>query len=204
MKTGAKLIMLLAVLAICMPAQGEILVYRKTIRCEGAEYGDVNDIYRETIRGFLVLDVTYEDNEISAINSAYQWEYGRYEGEKWADGEPESHEFEYQRFADDRQVLYSFAELGEDEGSDAFEALVLQGKARSTRLDPNEIPISLAGYGVFNYTEDEVGMCQFRLRLDRRATRMAAEEGYDVGDVLDEIYAWLIDRGYLEELDGII
>lgn len=195
MKTVAKLVMLLAVLAICMPAQGEILIYRKTVTYEGAEYNGIDDLYRETIRGFLILDVEYDGDEIVAVDDAIQIEYGRYEGEKWADWD--THDFEIQRFDDGRNILYSLAELSED-GVEDFFALVLQGKARQfSRTVSNEVPTSLIGYGVHNTTEDSVDMCRFNLRLIRGFTNDANEgEGMSIVEVYDEIRDWLNDRDY--------
>ena len=69
MRTWAKLVTLLAVLAFCMPAQGEILVYAKTLNCwwadfiEPAEDPNYWDCDTENIKGFLILDVVYDAND---------------------------------------------------------------------------------------------------------------------------------------------
>ena len=83
--------MLLAVLAFCLPADGEILIYRKTMKCFEAD-GEVVidspdwtwDAGDERVTGYLILEVEYDENgEIIEINDAEQVEYWR---EPWSEG----------------------------------------------------------------------------------------------------------------------
>jgi len=86
MKMFAKLVMLLVVLAFCLPADGEILIFNKTMRgffAEG-ELSDPNDIEspldwdagEETLSGYLILEVEYDANGLIVdIGDAVQVEY---------------------------------------------------------------------------------------------------------------------------------
>ena len=97
MKTMTKLMMLLVLLAFCLPADGEILIYTKTMKCFGAEGTQEIDspviwdwVGDERVVGFLILDVLYEDGEIVWVWDAEQVEYWR-EGrerfyEQWEEG----------------------------------------------------------------------------------------------------------------------
>jgi hypothetical protein len=84
MKTLAKFVMLLVVLAFCLPADGEILIYTKTMKCFGAEGYTVDGdpwvwdwVGDERVTGFLILDVVYDGNDLVYIEDAEQVEYWR-------------------------------------------------------------------------------------------------------------------------------
>ncbi len=96
MKILAKLIIVLTMLAICTPAEGEILIYNKIcngFRAEGLETPDPNDpnftgfewnAGEWTSRGYLLLDAEFDsDNQIILINKAIQIDYWRHGQRKY-------------------------------------------------------------------------------------------------------------------------
>ena len=70
METMKKLFALLFLLAVYMPARGEILIYQKTIR--GFDCNSLNDdwdVVERHNRGYLVLEIEYEYvEEVKIIN----------------------------------------------------------------------------------------------------------------------------------------
>ena len=210
MRTLVKLIVLLALLAICMPAQGEILVYSKVYHCWGAEEiiddGVDWDIWDYTQRGFLVLDVVFDEfGEVVGIEEAVQIEFWREDLRDkyyYVDGE----DFFIERVDDGDEVFWVLEQLYGTEGE--AEILMVKGKPRvisiglgREREDRREVARALSGYWLYLYLDEVIDkeMCTFSLRLQGRFTRLANDPDFgdqDFGTTIDAIIDWLEDRGY--------
>ena len=209
MKTMLKLVMLLAVLAICMPAQGEILIYSKAYHCwEAWQILDWNTD-EWTQRGYLVLDVSYDENgEIDAINDAEQIEFERDGRDKfyWQIGE----EYIIERVDDGDEVIWVLEQLSGD-GEFSAEIVMLKGKARARfmniglgRDEQREVARVLDGYWLYLSMGMGVDkqMCTKTLRLQGRWTKLANDP--EVGNqdfefsIFEIVKAWLELRGYEE------
>ena len=139
MKTLTRLTMVLAVLAICLPADGEILIYRKTMTCfevEGEEVignGPAWDwaMYRGWPRGYLILDVNYVDGQIAQIDNAVQVEYWVEEGHKYY--RQIEHTFDVNRVGTDGAVYWVLEDLTA-EPLDGLRFMIVRGRTRNTNL----------------------------------------------------------------------
>ena len=198
MKTLVKLVMLLAILAICMPAQGEILIYAKTVKCWDAEEDEPWDVDEFTIRGYLVLEITRDGDEV-IVEEAGQIEYGRDGRDKWWDAYPE--EFFCIRVEND-EVEWVLAQAETDPG-DEGEITMLRGKASDMdvgfgRNDRREVAKKLSGKCLTLWTGngDWLAMCDWELRLKTSWTKKSNEDEDDFGDAMDRVIGWLENRGY--------
>jgi len=190
-----KLVMLLAVLALCMPAYGEILVYKVSGRAKGI---DIDDQVMGTakFRGYHVVDVNF--NGEPNIEDDVLIVYGRDEnGDKIGGGYGEA-------IADFMQVdIASFAWAVWLNLDDQVIGTVT-GKARERNIgadDDEIVALRMKGHllvdGVVPPTfHDSVGSGKISARLKRKWTRDYNEEGANVNDVVDEIIDYLIDKGY--------
>ncbi len=201
MKTIVKLVMLLAVLVICMPAQGDILIFNKSVKSQGAELtddvNDVSDVYTETNRGFLVLEVTYDANDqIESVDNAAQVEYGITSRTKWATRV--LHDFEISRYTDGSKIIYSLSEV--DSTDDDFDVMLLQGKAKNVDIgnaDANEAPVQLCGRHLYRDGDDAAEMCNETMRLNRSLTKSAnGLETVSFANAYALVQAWLSSRNY--------
>ena len=208
MKTMVKLVMLLAVLAICMPAQGEILVYSKLYNCWAAQEvlddGVDWNVDEWTQRGFLTLNVIYDGDEILGIDGAYQVEYWRDGRNKWYWDYPEEFYIERVDVGDEviwvLEYIYAYFES-------AAQITMLRGKPRDINIglgrdDKREVARRLDGYILELYMGMgvEKQMCTMSLRLHDRFTRLANDpdecnQNFECA-VLGLIIPWLEDRGY--------
>ena len=199
-KILAKMVILLAVMAICLPVKGEILVYSKTLKCWEATEGENWDITKQTVKGYLVLDVTYnDDGEIEALNSAYQVEYGRNNSREKIYTEVE-HNFDIIRVVVRNRIEWVLVETDSDDSGG--EMTMVRGRAAYYRIGstgPNEVAKSLSGnrLGYWNDggTENLV-MCEWSLRFKEDWTRWINEDEQTIGEALDNIELWLEARGY--------
>ena len=147
MKTMAKFVMLLALLAFCLPADGEILIFTKTLRCfevDGERELDNGDEWLwdagdERITGYLILEVEYDENgEIDYINDAEQVEYWRDGRERWFEQWGEGYDVERIEIEDraGRPIVYWVLEDW-DTWSNGFEGIwfiMLKGRARMVNI----------------------------------------------------------------------
>jgi hypothetical protein len=205
MKMLSKSAILLATLAICLPARGEILIYKMTVKCMTAsEYYDLWDVDEDIDRAYLVLDVRYDTNGvIAAVRSAEQIEYQRSGKNKWYwQRERLLHVEEIEL---EKGVLWVLMER--DWGDEGAEILVLTGKARDMRIglgkeEPRTVARAIKGQSQADYITDEgiVQMCTISLRLQSRWTKRAndAQEGNQdfTYAVYDIVKAYLNDNGY--------
>ena len=203
MKVLIKLVFFVAIMAFCFPVQGEILVYSKSLKCWTAAEGDEWSITNQSIRGFLVLEVTYDENgDIDGIIHSYQVEYGRNNNGDKVYTEVE-HNFDVVRIVYRNRVEWVLVETDSDDSGG--EMTMVRGKAADSRIgntDPNEVAKSLSGnrIGYWNDggTEDLV-MCEWSLRLKDDWTRWINEDGQTLDEALDDIELWLESRGYNPE-----
>jgi len=216
MRTLAKLVMLLAVLAICMPAYGQgeidILIYAKTMDCWEAWWDGDWDTDEDKITGFLVLEVLYdpETGEIQDILDAEQIEYWKDGRNKWYWQIEE--EFLIERVEVDGEVIWVIEYiLAEDD--DEAQILMVRGVPKDMNIglgrdaeDKREVARILKGYSLYLYISEgvEKEMCTITWRLQQRWTRLANHEDECDGDfecaIFDIVKAWLEDRGY-DEVD---
>ena len=198
MKTLVKLVVLLVVVTICLPVQGDILIYSKTVTWEGVDFGEGvgnDDFYKETDRGFLILEVTYENGEIVSVDDAVQIIYGKDGQDKWID--EWGHDFDFGRLQDGDTVGCGLSEFISDDGY--FYALSLGGLVKEQNIgngEKQEVPTNLSGYAIEHDPGNFSERGTYKLRLHTRATRFANEEGMDIEDAYDMIIEYLNSRGY--------
>ena len=195
MKTMARLVMLLVIVTICLPAQGDILIYNKTVKWEGVEFGEPDDVYRETNRGFLILEVTIENGEITSVDNARQIIYGGAGQDKWTD--EWTHYFDIYRFEDGNIVGYGLTEFDSDEGYNyAFSVGGLARRQNIGNADPNEVPKHLVGNAIEHEPGDFSERGTYDLRLNNCMTRDANKDDMTFGEAYNMVREWLTDRGY--------
>jgi hypothetical protein len=208
MRVVTKLVILLAVLAICMPAQGEILVYSKLYDCWGASSPDmlVWDVDEWMQRGFLVLNVIYVDGDIVEVDGAYQVEYVRDGRDKLYWDYPE--EFTIERVEVGGEVIWVLEYILATETTEA-EIIMVRGKPRDINIglgrnEKREVARELTGY----WLDLQLGMgvekqmCTFSLRLHSRFTKLSnhpdeCNQSFECA-VLGLVIPWLEGRGYEE------
>lgn len=205
MKMLSKSAIVLAILAVCLPAHGEIIIYRKTMKCLMASEEDgLWDVDEGIYRGYLVLDVTYDSNgAISEIQAAEQIYYESIGRNKWF--WQEEHWFQFAGIDLERGFLWVLMEKDSDEGGG--EILVITGKAKDTRIglgkdEPREVAKAIKGDILADWIIGEgiVQMCTISLRLQSRWTKRANDENEGDQDfeyaVFDIVKAYLENRGY--------
>jgi hypothetical protein len=205
MKSLMKLVVLLAVLAFCVPAQGEILVYSKLYNCWEAWEGLGWNVEEWTQKGFLVLDVDFQNGEPNEILQADQIEFEKDGRDKvyWQIEE----EFVIERIEVDDEVIWVLEQMDGDE----FFAVILmvKGKAKDMNIGlgrgaQREVARTLTGYMLYLNLGMGVDkeMCTYSLRLHSRFTKLAndPEEGNQDFDFarVNIVKAWLTNRGYEE------
>ena len=210
METMKKLFALLFLLAVYMPARGEILIYQKTIR--GFDCNSLNDdwdVVERHNRGYLVLEIEYEYvEEVKIINvlNAKQIDYFNEDDNKWY--EVEEHEFEVKR-ADFNGKLMWFLTETIVERFIGIQILILQGSAVDTRIGLGkevlrEIPKKLKGN---NLNDQQLSITHFidrwdiSLRLNSQWTKIANNPNRINGnfdDAVTDIEVGLINKGYEE------
>jgi hypothetical protein len=204
MRTLVKSMIFLAVVAICLPVQGEVLIYSKSLKCWTAAEGEGWDITNQSIRGYLVLDVTYDENgDINDIINAYQVEYGRNNGGHKVYTEIE-HSFDIIRVVNRNRVVWVLLETNSDESGG--EMTMVRGRAINSRIgnaDLKEAAKILEGnhLGYWNIGgNEELVMCDWTLRLKEDWTRWINEDEKTIGETMDDIETWLETRGYNPEV----
>lgn len=203
MKKLSTIICILTVLMMCLPADGEIIIYRKLLKCwQATEDGEQWTVSDQKIKGFLVLDIVYDANgAIDSIDDAYQVEYGKNSEGNKVYSSTEHDGLDVVRVQGDNSVEWIFVET--DFSGDSGDITLLRGAAVSSRIgnaDPNEVARQLNGK-LLSYSPDEGAdvfeICQWNLRLHQSWTKLANEEGLNIYDALDLIIEfWLNWRQY--------
>jgi hypothetical protein len=214
MKAVVKLLMLLTILAICMPAYGQdgsaILIYAKTMKCfEAYEIGDdIWELFSDTYKGFLVLDVFFLNGEIDGINSAVQIDYWKDDEGKWYS--TNFYDLDYEKIEFDGEVWWVLEELNIETGPDGVEVMILNGQARNINAGLGrdaklEAPPMLQGSIIeFFPAEPYKLVCCESLKILSCWTRRANDPDKGDRDIKYAIYnivvQWLERRGFEEEL----
>ena len=212
METIKKLFALLILLAVYMPAHGEILIYQKTIRgydCNALD--DVWEVYQRRSRGYLVIEFEYEYvEEVKFVNilNAKQIDYYNEDDEKWY--EVEEHEFEVKRSDYNGKLMWFLTETVVDQFV-GIRILMLQGPAVDSNIGLGrealrEIPKKLKG----NYLNDQqlsithfIDAWDISLRLHSQWTSIANNPNRLNGnfdDTVADIEIGLINKGYEERI----
>lgn len=202
MKIIAKLVMLLSVLVIYSPVQAEIVVYEKKLKCWAAEEGLEWTGARDSGKGFLVLEVTYdEDGNIEEVVDAYQVEYGRNNNGDKVYTEVQ-HDFDVVRVVDGNHVRWILAELDPGDGEGGM--IMVKGDVKRARVQSrgiNEVARKLEGNHLAYWPGlGEMRMCEWTLKWHERWTRRYNREEFDIFDALADIEDWLETRGYNSEV----
>jgi hypothetical protein len=213
MKVVVKLLMLLAVLVICIPAHGQgdstILIYAKTMKCfEAWEIRDgIWDLFSGTYKGFLVLDVFFLDGEIDGINGAIQIDYWKDDDGKWYS--TDFYELDYERIMFEGEVWWVLEELDIEIEPDGVQVMLLNGQTRNINVGLGrdtrfEAPSVLQG-SIIEFFPDEPYklVCCESLKLLPNWTRRANNPDKGDGDLKYAVYnivgAWLERRGFEQE-----
>ncbi len=204
MRILLKIGVLIILFVICIPAQGDILIYNKTVKCWNATETDGEwTVESEKIRGYLVLEVTYDVNGVfETIEEAVQVEFYRDSNGKWYD--TVEHDFDFARVVGDNvQWVLVESTLADPEA----EMLMLSGRVRTTRIglsEPNEVALALKG-DLLNYDpaedNDLLQMCQWSLKLNRLWTRWMNIDDLDAEQTYEFLVTILETKGYDEVPD---
>lgn len=198
MKALVKLAALLAVLTICIPAKGEILIYNKTMTGFAAEGDGVTDPSNQSVvnwdwlagkrvdKGFLILDVEMDENDhITNINEAVQVEYWKNGHEKYYEEIP--HSFEIQRIVANGSTYWVLRDIYAPD-ADQISIIMVEGQVKMSNIglgskeNQKEVPLKLSGsvltflYGqeqYLHYIYEEI--LTVSLRLNQQWTRLANE-----------------------------
>jgi hypothetical protein len=211
MRTLIKLLIVLFLFTVCVPARGEILIYRKTLK--GYDCNSLNDQWEAIERkdkGYLILEIAYnyvgQEKTIEVLNAA-QIEYFGKKEDKWY--EVIEHEFEVIR-ADNGKLMWILVESTIDIGI-GVQILMLQGSVVDTRIglgseELREIPKRLDG----SYLNDQqlsinhdIDAWTISLRLHSIWTKIANNPNRINGDfaaAVADVEAGLIKKGYEERL----
>lgn len=148
MKTLAKLAILVAVLAFCLPAYSEILIYEYS--SNGDYYGRRNGVWEVEIeddRGYLVIEVMYNTDGTIELNQALYIEYwGDNEG-KWFRVVESGFDLEIERVEYGGEVQWLFLERDVEETE--IHLMTIAGKAYNQDIgkeDKREVATKLNGY----------------------------------------------------------
>lgn len=205
MKALVRFSILFILFAVCVPAQGDIVVYDKTVKCWNATETDGEwTVENERLRGFLILEVTFDANGIlESIDDSVQIEYYRDANGRWYD--TVEHDFDFARVVDGRNVQWVLVESTLDDPE--AQMLMLSGKVRNTSIgfaDPNEVAMRLEG-DLLNYDpaedNDLLQVCQWKMKLDRLWSKWANEDAMDAEAIYEVLVTILVSRGY-EEVPG--
>jgi hypothetical protein len=200
MKVLVKFVVLSIILAFCVPASGDILIYKKKLKCWDAYNpgGDLWDVVNSRVKGFLVLEVNYNpDGTLAEIVGStqidYWWERG--EGKLY---EVFEHNFDIIRITDNRSVVWVFVE--QDIGDGDIDFVMLKGKVRETSIGTatdEEVPKRIDGDELFYYDNgDWLVTCRWSLRFYKRWTQWSNEDEDDLFGAVNNIEAWLENKGY--------
>ncbi len=197
MKTLIKFIILLVVLGICLSAQAEILIYSVTTKCWAAEdMGSDNwDIYTDTIKGFLILDLIIEEGQITGFNNTMHIDYGRDRNENWTD--VVTHNIEIERIEYDDNAQYILTESYSENSN--FKVMMLTGEGKDYNiglLQPQEIPRQLEGHTLWHDISDISKISDIKMRMEQKFTKEANEHRMDFNEACEMVQDWLRQRGW--------
>ncbi|MCK4784851.1 MAG: hypothetical protein KAV87_13950 [Desulfobacteraceae bacterium] len=203
MKTLAKLVILLAVVALSVPAYGEILLYniKEKEICDYEYEGGQWEIRVGSGRGYLVLDVDFLTGTIVEATSIGYWkEKG---GTKWYDADPINLELVV---VDAKRK--SWVILEKIATPDKHAILMVAGTVKSTNVGSGqnqEVAKSLKGYNLNDETNGpspELEMDSLSLKLHSKGTKSFNDPlgiNGNFNDSVQEVVDYLESKGYQEE-----
>jgi hypothetical protein len=210
MKTLAKLVVLLILLGVCLPAYGEIIIYSFTntnshYNNDSESGGDVGS---ETEKGYIILEVTYnEDGTIASIDNATRISYWKEGSDKWYE-QMDIGELSLERIvygSNDSKVRWMVYQEGD--GS----MLILTGRAYDKNIGAAEnrkVATTLKGYNLWH--DDlgdgsfEFGIEKITLTLKTTWTKHANDDeglNQDFDAAVDYAIAYLDGKGYDEYVE---
>jgi len=207
MKVVTKLLILLVILAICTPSQGEILVYnvrQKSWYVYGSESEWSAYAYRS--RGYLIVDASVDANSaVDGIDESTLIEYGKSTGgDKWySESDPN---LDFRRVADANDVNDgNWALLGGDADSEGGTLTVLHGGPTKNvcigSTDP--IPPELAPFLIGQTLTSDPGMMSnyfkiedWKAKLNKKETKYANQWALTKEEVEDLLRDDLSRKGY--------
>lgn len=197
MKTLIRLVMLLVVLGICLPAQADILIYSMTTKYWAAEdIGDNDwDIFSATIKGYLILDLIIEEGQITGFDNAMHIDYGRDRNEKWTD--EVTHNIDIEKILYDDNIQYILTESDFEDGN--FRVMMLTGEGRDYNIGSQqllEIPRQLEGRILWHDVSDISEISDVEMRIQQNLTKEANEQKMDFDEANEMVRNWLRQRGW--------
>lgn len=194
----------LAILFICLPAKGEVLIYKKkteNFSATGEEqpWTQIDDVIN---RGFFVFEVTYSpEGSINLIKKAMEISYRTTNGRQWY--WHKVHQFDIAPVTLNNRLLWILIEKDYEFGA---EILILKGWATNTRIDSNtrekkRIPRQLEGSFLSDLRIDErdIQISEISMRILTDMTRFANDEdagNQDFDFAVEVIDASLKEKGY--------
>ena len=199
MKTLAKLVMLLVVVALSVPAYGEILLYRSIekdtyFRYEAGEW----KVEKEKNKGYIVLNVDYATGTIEDASAISYWK-----GDKGNKG--------YNVGVVDLELVIvdakrkSWVILEKIADPEELSIIMMAGNAKDTNIgtgQKREVARSLKGYILDDDTPDpdrSLQMSTISLRLYSKWTKWfnnPAGPNQDFNLSVQEVIDYLEDKGY--------
>jgi len=183
---------LLAVLGVCVPSYGFIVVYKVTISYKTLAT-DYDTIVKGAVKGFLVVNID-DSGEPAVIDEAGFVLYGNIEGGKYYESLDITDYIELTEGENNAAIT-----IGTTGGIDYSANLF--GKLKATNIGlsgTKSIPPALSGgilmNGTFFYTADLIGFSTVSATLDSKTTKTANGTGATVSDVVDNIINTL--KGY--------
>jgi hypothetical protein len=195
--------MLLVVLAVCVPANADVLIYKKTLRCWDSFYlGDgAWDVDNPRVRGYFILDVNYApDGTFSEIVGSAQVDYWR-DREDGKVYEVIDHDFDIIRVVDNRSIIWVLVQGDADEGD--IDLIMLRGKAQETYIGSateKEAPKKIDGDQLFYWNGGGwMVTCEWSLRFYKKFTEWSNVDENDLDAAINNIELWLESKGYEED-----
>jgi hypothetical protein len=189
------MLVLLAVLGVCAPSYGYILVYKVTISYKTLAI-DYDAIAKGAIKGFTVMNIN-DSGTPAVIDAAGFVLYGNVEGEKHYESLDITDYIELTG-SDHIGAITIGASGGIDYGANLF------GKLKETNIgltDTRSITPTFSGgilmNGEFFYISNLIGSSTVSATLDSKSTKTAnGTPGANVSGVVDDIVSALVAKGY--------
>jgi len=209
MKALVKLVTVLVVLGFCLPSYGEILVYKFVDKSTCYEQDAVGnwDVWNETNKGYIVIEVNYDDYTITQAEGITYWND---KGDKKFDQNPI--DLELVRVENKGKVEWVIMAKDLDLVGEQIsgEFTLLTGKAISKKIgiaDKREVANKLSGSGLEDTIDGDeryIDVSKISVTLFPAWTCWANGDGVDEGNQDFEatkqmIKDYLTGKGYTEE-----
>jgi len=202
MKTLAKLVMVLAVLALCLPAYGDVLVYKISIKASGFDI-NAGEAGKVKARGYLVVD--FDLTVLADMQSGDSEEldaelvlYGKEGGYKWRKTVVvDTFDITFVEVGN-RSKPHTVAEMEVDVREGTVVA-ILAGPDKSTDIGLSRkyyVPAGLKGSALVS-GDSYMGSGKISVKLDSTATKDAnLYLGGDSDDTVEGLEDYLQDKGH--------